>query len=167
MLDFTSVLSEVSVLFQTEDILLIEIMPSLETAVLNLQNLKYHPGENLVHFMDDLRAGNLTQLRLKGTIDTELIMEPLYEQMIEAAIDFIQSRFSALNKAPFSLFQMFDFTIWPYNQENLAVHGNTELNQLLQHFEELFDEVRRGIVKEWPYFKTRVIKLRNEKFSDV
>lgn len=47
IMDILKVVADLSKFFQTEDLLIIEVLPKMEAACLRLASLKYHPGENM------------------------------------------------------------------------------------------------------------------------
>ncbi|XP_063609950.1 zinc finger protein 862-like [Penaeus indicus] len=170
MIDYSAALSTMSQAFQVEYLLITEVMPQLTTALLKLGSLKSKPGPNLKSFLKKYQDGEFKELKLKGELESGC--EPMYSEMIQGAMDFIDARFGKMQSPPHSYFQIFHFSTWPYASEELADYGTQELEGILNHFAALFGEEQRcSTLEEWLPFKLHVSKMRTstqlEVFADM
>ena len=156
MLDLTSHIVPLSLVFQANDLMLIDVLPVIETSMLWLIEMKHRPGDcisSIVHGYD------YEGVMLSGPIEPEL--QQLHLRIIDSAIDQIDSRFKALQQSPLSDFSVLDYRQWPHDKIKLASHGIVNVEHLVQHFAPVLteDEVR-NIPKEFASFKVYASKLR-------
>ena len=92
-------------------------------------------------------------------------MEPeltqLHNDLITAAIDFIDARFKVLQEPPLSDFIVFNFMQWPYDQTKLLAYGVDEIQRLVDHFAPLLTEEEvEAALGDWADFKLHVCRFR-------
>ena len=164
--DYLEILGNLSRLFQGEQVLIIDVLPSLEKTMIDLQSLlKDGEHTHLKKFLSKYESGDFP-VQLSNV--NQANMQVLFERLVDSAIEYMDSRVSAMQKAPLSLFRVFDYTAWPYSSEKLSSYGNEELQELVKWFQELFTpEQRIHIVKEWLLLKLRLSKLRTSCPLDV
>lgn len=51
LIDVLDVITDLSKFFQTEDMLVLEVLPKVEAVILRLTSLKFHPGNTMREFM--------------------------------------------------------------------------------------------------------------------
>ena len=108
MIDFTSVIGQLSQAFQANDLLVLDVLPRLENVILALIDMKTSPGKCVASINTDHQYKRVT---LSGEVTPELTQQ--HKDMLDLAIDFIDSRFSGLQNPPLSDFAIFNFTHWP------------------------------------------------------
>ena len=105
MLDFTEVISQLSLTFQADDLLVLDVLPKLENVTLALIDMKTSPGK----FVSSLPTGQqYKNVTLCGEVTPDL--KKLHMDMLDSAIDFIDTRFSGLQTPPLSDFTVFNYT---------------------------------------------------------
>ena len=156
MLDFTEVIGRLSLAFQADDLLVLDVLPMLERVVLTLVEMKSSPGKFVSSLTKGHQYGNVT---LSGEVKPEL--HNLHQGMLDSAITNIDQRFSGLQKPPLSDFAVMNYTLWPYDLKELATFGKEKIKNLVEQFAPLLskDEVE-AIPMEWQYFKMHVHHLR-------
>ena len=81
--------------------------------------------------------------------------------MLDSAIDFIDSRFGGLQTPPLSDFAVFNYTLWPYDIKELTTFGKENVKNLVKQFAPLLSEEEiNAIPRDWLAFKMHVRKLR-------
>ena len=156
MIDFTEAIGFVSLSFQADDLLVIDVLPLLEIAVTGLVEMKTTPGKCVSSLTKGHKYGNIT---LSGEVKPEL--DDLHKNMLDSAIQHIDQRFSGLQKPPLSDFRVLNYTLWPYDVEDLTAFGKENVLRLVKQFAPLLsDEEIEAIPREWQNFKLHVRNLR-------
>ena len=156
MIDFTSVIGQLSQAFQANDLLVLDVLPRLENVTLALIDMKTSPGKCVASINTGHQYKKVT---LSGEVTPELTQQ--HKDMLDLAIDFIDSRFSGLQNPPLSDFAIFNFTHWPYDVTELTTFGKENLERLITQFAPLLSEEEvDAIPREWLAFKMHVRKLR-------
>jgi hypothetical protein len=90
----------------------------------------------------------------RQTQNTE-IMQPDFSKLIEDTVAYLDKRFENLSKKPLSCFGIFDISHLPHDREALAVYGDKDVENLVDHFSTvLTEEEIANIPDEWSDFKT-------------
>ena len=177
MQDFLAIVVATSRLFQQNVLLIVEVPNHIDQLVMQLKHMKTVPGKHMLEFYEKMHADGTfgtTRFKLnmaptgKVPIAEEYSTDPDVVQLIDATLDYIKKRFSSSMKAPFSHFDAFNFHVWPYNLDELVIHGDDDITGLVTHFKDLLseEEVAR-IANEWPALKAHVVKLRTSSMLDV
>ena len=156
MLDFTEVIGRLSLAFQADDLLVLDVLPMLESVTLALVEMKSIPGKNVSSLTIGHQYGKII---LSGEVKPEL--GDLHQDMLDSAIKNIDTRFSGLQKPPLSDFAVLNYGRWPYGLKDLAAFGKVEILNLVEHFAPLLSEEEvEAIPREWQDFKLHVHHLR-------
>ena len=94
------------------------------------------------------------QLPVPGNVPVE-IAEPDLSKLIDDTVAYLDKRFDNLDKKPLLCFEIFDISKLPHDREDVAVYGDKEVEDLLDHFAAvLTEEEIREILDEWPDLKS-------------
>ena len=94
--------------------------------------------------------------------------EPDFSKIIEDTVMYLDKRFDNFNKKPLSCFEIFDISHLPYDREALAVYGDKEIEDLLEHFAAvLTEEEITEIPDEWPDLKSWMTAHRGGSLLDL
>ena len=158
MLDILLAVTAASKLFQTKDLLIFEVKEGIDTLLSSLLAMKAQPGENLQKFFDSYNTST-HMLDNKVKLNGELIQfaeDNDVQGLLDKVSSYISKRFADLNKAPLSLFSIFDFRVWPHRLTELSVYGNAEIKQLCGHFSDvLTEEECSKIPEQWQTLKVK------------
>ena len=119
----------VSKAFQANDLIVIDVLPIIETAVLRLEEMKTRPGDcisSIVH-----------GYKYEGVMLTEAVtpkLQDLHVQMLDSTMDQIGSRFKEIEMSPHSDISVLDYRTWPIETKDLALHGSVNIDNIVQHF---------------------------------
>ena len=159
MLDLTNIIVPLSLTFQKNDLIVIDVLPIIETAMLSLQEMKSRPGDCVSSIVPGFEFAGVM---LSHSIEPEL--QDLHKAILDNAVTQIDKRFKALQVSPLSDFSVLDYKSWPLDTKELASYGNKNVNNLVQHFAAvLTKEEMRLIPREFPAFKIYAVKLRSSK----
>ena len=163
MLDFTEVIGQLSLAFQADDLLVLDVLPKLENVALALIDMKTSPGK----FVSSLPTGQqYKNVTLCGEVTPDL--NKLHMDMLNSAIDSIDTRFSGLQTPPLSDFVVFNYTLWPYDVKELTAFGKDNVQRLVKHFAPLLSEEEiNTIPRDWLAFKMHIRKLRTSDPKEV
>ncbi|XP_078518519.1 zinc finger protein 862-like, partial [Lissotriton helveticus] len=169
MIDFTELLQQVSKAFQQDDTLISEVARRIEVLQQKLILLKTKPGKALTQFQLVFKDGNfagvplLTQAKpaRKGSSNETSVKEDTIE-LIENALSFMSDRFlKHISGKPHSLFNIFDFSLWPDSVEKIRVFGDQEFEELVMYYKKvLTDEEVQSAPGEWLDFKLYIFHRR-------
>ena len=156
MLDFTEVVGMLSLAFQADDLMLLDVFPKLENTLTALVEMKSSPGKCVSSLTKGRQFCNVT---LSGEVKPEL--DDIHQGILDSAIEQIDERFSGPQKPPLSDFAVLNYTLWPYDSKELTSFGKEKVMNLVQQFAPLLskDEVE-AIPGEWRAFKMHVRHLR-------
>ena len=172
MTDILEVLSDLSQFFQRNDLLLIDVAPALECAMLKLQGLKYSPGPSMKKFGTSYSVEKKSytvgeeSLQLTGQCPIiNILKDTVFLDLVNGIIKYMDKRFSSFYAGPSHMFsRVFDFTLWPEttNIEELAEHGTNEVTELMEHYGALFTtEDSEKAVQQYHMFKAFVSRRRD------
>ena len=178
LIDLHAVTKALSVAFQREDILLIEVKPLVKRTLLQLENLRGGKGTNMLEFsvsyeetgqykgVELNRARHATRSKTQARLEQFSLNKQENEEMHQvlfSSYDFyinflthtIKERFSPLTEHPISCFDIFDYKLWPpVTDAQFHLYGDKELATLLHHFRVMYtaDEARLA-KQEWLLYK--------------
>ena len=81
MIDLSSIISSLSLMFQANDLLIIDVLPIIETTMLKLIEMKSIPGDNISSIVHGFEYDGVL---LTGPVEPEL--QQLHIKMIDSAI---------------------------------------------------------------------------------
>ncbi|XP_048246220.1 zinc finger protein 862-like [Haliotis rufescens] len=140
LLDILPILTEVSLVFQKEDLLIIEVPSAIEGLVMKLLNCKIDPvgaGESMEYFskMYNHEKSSFDGVKLNGVCPPVIFKDDTFLiSLVDGIITYLDKRFSCFKQKPLKHFSVFDFTEWPTQREPLSVYGSTDLSELMEHF---------------------------------
>ena len=163
MRDFIQVITRLSQIFQGDDLLVIDVIPQIEATMLQLVEMQSNPGLSIA----SLTKGKVYKgIELSGEVEPEIA--EIHNELITAAIDFMDKRFVNLQKPPLADFKVFNFTQWPYDRAQLVKYGVEEVQRLVEHFAPLLTEEEvDAALEEWLVFKLHVSNLRTTDLRTV
>lgn len=162
--DLLEIISDLSLHFQKDGTTCIDFLDTLETAVLNLLQLRQQPGAKLQGFLDSITVQNNKGLYK----NTELkYYSPQFDyttlqSVIDIVVDRISGRLENPNDPTKSILQaaqIFDTKDWPNDRQQLAVYGTQQLQQLSDHFQVFLDNIgcdRNQLLPEWVHVKAHI-----------
>ena len=176
LLDLHQVMKSLSLQFQREHLLIIEVEPLLERTFLHLENLRGGKGTKMLQFgqsfqetcsfkgVDLNRARHNTRTKHQSRIEEFTRSE---EQSITTSlfksydfyIDFVkktfQTRINAVFTEPITLFRIFLFRRWPAKDDStFTSFGDEEVKSMLKHFAHRFNpQTSIKAIQEWLLFK--------------
>ena len=156
MIDFTDVIGYLSLSFQADDLIMVDVLPMLENVLTSLVEMKTVPGKCVSSLTKGHQYGDVI---LSGEVKPEL--DDLHQGMLDSAIKQIDDRFSGLQKPPLSDFAVLNYTHWPYDLKELATFGREQIMNLVDQFSPFLSmEEVEAIPREWQAFKMHVCHLR-------
>ncbi|XP_046542299.1 zinc finger protein 862-like [Haliotis rubra] len=159
LLDILPILTEVSLLFQTEDLLIIEVSGALEGLILKLMNLKIEPllvGEHMRNFSDKYNheTGTYDGIRLRDSCTPIIFKEDVFlNSLLDGMMKYLDKRFACFSQKPLKCFSVFNYADWPSDRAALSVYGNTDLSELVDHYALLFPDEKSLILREFTELK--------------
>lgn len=159
MLDVLEIISPLSKAFQSDDVLIMEVMKNVETTLLRLKEIEFDSGEHVKGFKSMVSDNHTYKnVQISGNLDTELVG---INNFIKDVSSNISKRFSEFEKKPLSLFAVFDCYSWPIESKDLALFGRKEINELAQYFSEILtNEESKKMGEEWTALKVKVNHFR-------
>ena len=163
MMDLTEVIGSLSEAFQADNLMVIDVIPRVESAMLALEEMKSSPGRSVSSLVSGSEYKGVT---LSGKVTPEL--GKAHIRLVTSAIDHMDSRFGVLQNLPLSAFTVLNYKQWPYDRKELVSYGMDEIKCLVQHFTPMLSEEDVDAVpREWLDFKLHVIKLRSSEPKSV
>ena len=129
MIDLSSIISSLSLRFQANDLLIIDVLPIIETTMLKLIEMQSIPGDNISSIVHGFEYDGVL---LTGPVEPQL--QQLHLRMIDSAISQIDVRFKVLQQSPITDFAVLNYRQWPTETSELAVYGKKEIDHLDKHF---------------------------------
>ena len=156
MIDFTDVIGYLSLSFQADDLIIVDVLPMLDNVITSLVEMKTVPGKCVSSLTKGHQYGDVI---LSGEVKPEL--DDLHQGMLDSAVEQIDDRFIGLQKPPLSDFAVLNYTHWPYDLKELATFGRGQIINLVDQFSPLLSmEEAEAIPREWQAFKRHVCHLR-------
>ena len=156
MIDFTDVIGYLSLSFQADDLIIVDVLPMLDNVITSLVEMKTVPGKCVSSLTKGHQYGDVI---LSGEVKPEL--DDLHQGMLDSAVEQIDDRFIGLQKPPLSDFAVLNYTRWPYDLKELATFGRGQIMNLVDQFSPLLSmEEAEAIPREWQAFKRHVCHLR-------
>ena len=157
MIDWTNLLSEVSTLFQQKKCLISEVGKRVTELKEKFIQMKTRRGKLLRKFLREsedgrFRGNEMTHKQNRREQDTSDRIKADVNTLLEAAEFFLEERFiKHIGGEPHSLFNVFDFQIWPDKEsEEFRVYGDEEIDKLVDTYSPLLSqEEKESIIDEW------------------
>ena len=169
MLDVLSVVGDLSRFFQTENLLVYEVVTGVDEAVMKLMDLKENGGLHMRKFLQYYdpehkaftASGNKTVTLTGLCPDTVDFKDVRTTALLDGIINYISKRFADFTTEPLSCFAIFNYELWPSDVTDLARYGRQELQTLLDFFQKaLPDSV---LSQAQPEFMTLKATLKSYK----
>ena len=141
MLDTLDVVSRLSLVMQKDAVTLAEVKDSIERTSLSIQAMVVRPGAKLSHFLEVVANGN----QLKGVElnrqDGDIATFNLIKQrVIGSMVAYLNARFANVSTNDvIAAFDIFNTSLWPDSDDELALYGEQEVNTLVGHFKLLLE----------------------------
>ena len=152
MNDFTEVIGRMSEVFQANDMVVMDVIPLVGEVMWSLSAMQLSPGSSV----SSLTRGDMYKgVHLSGEVKLELSTQQI--SFVDSAIKHMDERFYALQKPPFSDFEVFNFNIWPCKKEQAAkfsVYGRDQFGRLIEQFATVLSENEVAeATKQWMAFE--------------
>ncbi len=177
LIDVLEIVKKLSLTFQSDDLLIFEVPEKIQACIVSLLALKSIPGPNMKIFMESYdRQGRKFKAEGGGFVDltghcpvldyTDASTRKILDDMVK----YLKTRFKDFlgETGPVKAFKIFNYDLYPNDNESLAVHGAEDLVTLLTHFKQLFseEEIAQAQV-EFPGFKTCLAQYRGQSPTTV
>ena len=141
MLDTLDVVSHLSLVMQKDAVTLAEEKDSIERTSLSIQAMVARPGAKLSQFLEVVANGNqfkgVELNRQDGDIATFNLIK---QRVIGSMVAYLNTRFANVSTNDvIAAFDIFNTSLWPDSDEELALYGEQELNTLVGHFKLLLE----------------------------
>lgn len=156
MLD-TLVVSHLSLVMQKDAVTLAELKDSIKRSCLSIQAIMARPGAKLSQFLEAVAHGNQNKGVELNRQDGYITAFNLVKQrVIGSMVAYLNTRFANVSTNDvIAAFNIFNTSLWPDSDDELALYGEQELNTLVGHFKlllersdidsELVDQERREL----------------------
>ncbi|MGH0143914.1 UNVERIFIED_CONTAM: hypothetical protein FKN15_039818 [Acipenser sinensis] len=131
--DILEPVSHLSELFQSNDLMLLHVQPTVEQCALRLVELKNDPGVHIQQFqmyhpeksmfVDDSAVA--WEIKLSGHCPPAARLTR-NARLTDKMVKYIDERFSNFNCMPAQGFKVFDDTLWPENREKLSSYAKSD-----------------------------------------
>ena len=165
LLDMHMITKVFSLSLQKKKLLVLEVKPFLQRALVDLDNLKGGKGKHMLTFarefaktgqykgvvlnrvryetrathqsrMDEFVAPSEHQLsETDASIESELFKS--FDFYVNYVKQSLKERFGPLSDEPLCWFSVFDHNVWPDDREALNIYGDKEIEKLVGHFCEI------------------------------
>lgn len=160
--DLLEVVSALSLKFQSSTLTCVDYLDALETANLELQQLRQQPGVHFAEFQANIQQNpnNQMQWQYKGMNLTHFDQNRPYDFQndVDTVINRVNARLD--NQDPvLQLARVFDCRDWPRDRQDLARYGNDQVDQLTQHFDRVLARMQCNtaqIPNEWMQAKAHL-----------
>ena len=135
LLDLLKILSELSLNLQKSNLTCVDYLDYLESACLQLTELRTVPGENYRIFMAEIQDSNIYRGIRLTYYNREAVYD--YANVVDLVLNHLGRRLETPNDNIVTLIQaarVFDIKEWPNTRDELAPFGNAEIQQLANHF---------------------------------
>ena len=175
MIDWTNLLSEISTLFQQKKSLISEVGKRVSELKEKFIQMKTRRGKMLRKFLSEstdgkFRGNEMTHKQNRRERDTSDRIKADINTLLEVAEFFLEERFiKHLGGEPHSLFNVFDFQIWPDKEsEEFRVYGDEEIDKLVDLYSPLLSqEEKDSISDEWFDLKMYISRNLNRAVIDA
>jgi hypothetical protein len=164
MQDLLAIISTLSLRLQVNASTSVDFLDALETANLELVQLRQGPGPQLQSFLDELVL-NGQNCKFRTTTLQYHNPNRDYSDM-QTVVDTVQGHINGRLENPndstrriLQATRIFDLKEWPHNRQDLAGFGNADLQLLVNHFQEFLDNKqcqRNHIAHEWTWAKAHL-----------
>ena len=176
MIDWTTLLSNMSEMFQEKTCLISQIGSRVNELKQNLNKMKTKRGKMLRQFLREkdggtFRGAEITQTaERRGRVqDTPESIKQDIDDLLSSTEFFLEERFiKHIGGEPHSLFSVFDFSAWPANDEDhreeFQDFGDEQIEQLLRIYPArlLTNDEKENAIDEWLDLKLYMTRRRHE-----
>ena len=159
-MDFVIILRQLSLEFQRDELLIIDIESKIQSANVKLDMLSVHPGKHYKRLTDELsvdingdivykevileksttRTSSQIYMQAKMPNDYKEFFDKKFGDILSAADTYLTSRFNDLTKPLLSnMIKIFDYRAWPPNFRDSKLSkqwGFKELEELVSYYEQ-------------------------------
>lgn len=175
MEDYLSVITATSKIFQTKDLLLIEVPQTIEDTTSRLEALQSEPGDSSADFYKSYNsesnefkpASAALPMKLKGPVPLSYTEDNDIKSLLQNSIHYLNERLKNFKEPPLIYFNVFDYTTWP-SDDKLLTFGNDSISALTEHFLPVLekDSVKK-LKSQWITLKNFLKKVRNNELYDT
>lgn len=144
MVDVLDCISQLSSLFQKEDITLTRAKDGMQRTVVELTAMLARPGTHLQECLGAIGDGNEYQgVTIKrGANDLAQFNDASKPRIINCIIRYLEQRFQSIQGADPTLQAMcvFDTSLWPDDRATLATYGEDKIRIIVDHFRLLLEK---------------------------
>ena len=160
LIDVLEILTDVSVSFQKNELLVTDVSVKLCEAIMKLERMKTHKGPAYTRYQEQVADNKyLDTVKLEGVP----VSDATLTAFLTDCIKFMKARFEHLESSPFTDFHIFDFRNHPNLAADLADYGDENIIKLVNYFSTvLTEEERESIPLQWPALKA-LMKTRHRK----
>ncbi len=177
LIDVLQIVKKLSLSFQSDDLLIFEVPEKIQACIVSLLALKSIPGPTMKIFMESYDPKN-RRFKAEGGGFVDLTgpcpkldyTDKSTHKILDDMVKYLKTRFKDFlsETGPVKAFKIFNYDLYPNDNESLAVHGAGDLVTLLTHFKELFDEEEIAQAQaEFPGFKTCLAQYRGQSPTTV
>jgi hypothetical protein len=160
LIDIMEIFGGLSKQFQADDLFITDIITKLQAAQMKLKQLKLFKGKVYKTFLTNydsktgvLKCGENSIVLQKYTGN----INETFGKLVDAFVKYMDKRFGKLQVAPITHFMVFDPSSLPCNKDDLAMHGNDDIESLVEFYSTMLtDEQKEGAIDEWTDLKLRL-----------
>lgn len=156
MIDWTDLLRKVSEIFQQKYSLVAEVKQRIDELKEKFEHMKTRRGKMLRNFLTESENGSfrgtpITRQMRRGEMDTIETVERSINALLDDSIFFLEERFiKHIGGEPHSLFNVFNFSLWPAAPEELRTYGEEQIGTLVTLYAPLLtQEEKDNAVGQW------------------
>ena len=162
ILDALDTVSYLSMVMQKDAVTLVEKKDSLECTCLSLQAMVVRPGKKLSGFLETVGDGNLFNgVELNRRDGDIAAFNLLNAKIIGCMVTYLNTtcRFDNMGTDDVTAaFDIFNTSLWPERDYELALHGEQEVKTIVSHFKPLSSSDRNDLEtqlvdQEWQELK--------------
>ena len=164
--DLLHIVSDLSLKFQKEGATCLDFLDSLQTAVLELIQLRQTPGPKLEELFASVDFRDNKILYKNNELTSYVPFMPFnytnFQGIIDVVIDKISGRLENPQDPTKSILQaaqVFDTNNWPSDRQQLAAYGTHQLDLLVTHFEQFLEHIgcnTAQVQQEWVQMKAHI-----------
>ena len=172
LIDVLEIVKKMSLAFQSDDLLIFQVPEKVKACIVSLLALKKIPGPTMKIFMESYDRKN-KKFKAEGGGIVDLCgpcpdlkyTDASTHKILDDMVKYLKDRFKDFlsESGPVRAFKIFNYNLYPNDNESLAVYGAEELVTLLTHFSELFDEAEIAQAQvEFPGFKACLAQYKGQ-----
>lgn len=157
LIDFLDILTDVSLEFQKDALLITDVQAKLVELTIRLEELKSTNGPMFAKYLENLNDNKFENKGKMITLTGQGLSKTTMLAFLQDSIEFTSKRFHFLNETPFKDFAVFDIRNLPNQSADLVGYGNESIDNLVEHFSSVMsDEEKENCRKQWPALKSKL-----------